>query len=81
MDNTTREATLKRDKSGILKQMLTSSFWDGLGTYLKDAAAATYRDCRADNQFASCRAHCNASALPFDRERHEVLAHKELAAD
>lgn len=41
-----REATLKRDKTRLLKSMLTASFWESLGSYLKDAAAATHREVR-----------------------------------
>lgn len=43
MDDATRRATLKRDKTGLLKSFLAAGFWEMFGDYLKNAAAATYR--------------------------------------
>ena len=43
MTPVTRNATLKQDKTRILKMFLTAGFWESLGRYLKNAAAAVYR--------------------------------------
>ena len=43
MTPVTRNATLKQDKTKILKMFLTAGFWESLGRYLKNAAAAVYR--------------------------------------
>ena len=50
MDDATRRATLKRDKTGILRSFLTAGFWEMLGTYLKNAAAAAYRGQFSDRE-------------------------------
>lgn len=84
MQPATRNATFKRDKSGLLSSFLTAGFWESLGRYLKNAAAATYRSPLLLAGKISLRVliiNRKPSALPPVGEGHGLLAYSELERD